>query len=169
MTHFFSSTGCSSYIKRPSVLFTPSCAAMTRIFVTKTLRSKPTLLSCTCLSSPSSWSRCISSMTSAVSIKSRAASMASRIFLFYLQKYWLLFLFLADSSPAWARHAHADNADPDSNSTISQSVAMAIAGSPLPHAKVNPFALPSVVSDRGRGHTAPRGPADWRVTDGSLV
>uniref|UniRef100_A0A8C7Z5X1 Dedicator of cytokinesis 6 n=1 Tax=Oryzias sinensis TaxID=183150 RepID=A0A8C7Z5X1_9TELE len=49
-----------------------------------------------------------------------------------------------DSSPAWARHAHVDNTDPDSNSTISQSVAMAIAGSPLPHAKVNPFALPSV-------------------------
>uniref|UniRef100_A0A8C8DYK1 Dedicator of cytokinesis 6 n=1 Tax=Oryzias sinensis TaxID=183150 RepID=A0A8C8DYK1_9TELE len=37
------------------------------------------------------------------------------------------------SSPAWARHAHVDNTDPDSNSTISQSVAMAIAGSPLPH------------------------------------
>ncbi|KAM9746054.1 dedicator of cytokinesis protein 7 isoform 1-T1 [Menidia menidia] len=51
-----------------------------------------------------------------------------------------------DSSPAWARHtsAHADDADPDSGNTISQSVAMAIAGSPLPHAKANPFALPSV-------------------------
>uniref|UniRef100_A0A8C5ED45 Dedicator of cytokinesis protein 7-like n=1 Tax=Gouania willdenowi TaxID=441366 RepID=A0A8C5ED45_GOUWI len=31
-----------------------------------------------------------------------------------------------------------------SGNTISQSVAMAIAGSPLPHAKVHPFALPSV-------------------------
>uniref|UniRef100_A0A673M914 Dedicator of cytokinesis protein 7-like n=1 Tax=Sinocyclocheilus rhinocerous TaxID=307959 RepID=A0A673M914_9TELE len=30
------------------------------------------------------------------------------------------------------------------NSTISQSVAMAIAGSPLPHSKANPFTLPSV-------------------------
>uniref|UniRef100_A0A3Q3WTZ9 Uncharacterized protein n=1 Tax=Mola mola TaxID=94237 RepID=A0A3Q3WTZ9_MOLML len=31
--------------------------------------------------------------------------------------------------------SHADDADPDSGNTISQSVAMAIAGSPLPHAK----------------------------------
>lgn len=32
-------------------------------------------------------------------------------------------------------------------STISQSVAMAIAGSPLPHAhRLNPFQMPSVVS-----------------------
>uniref|UniRef100_A0A8D3E0G2 Dedicator of cytokinesis 6 n=1 Tax=Scophthalmus maximus TaxID=52904 RepID=A0A8D3E0G2_SCOMX len=39
-----------------------------------------------------------------------------------------------DSSPARARHAsaHADDADPDGSNTISQSVAMAIAGSPLP-------------------------------------
>uniref|UniRef100_A0A3B4YZ26 Dedicator of cytokinesis protein 7-like n=1 Tax=Stegastes partitus TaxID=144197 RepID=A0A3B4YZ26_9TELE len=51
----------------------------------------------------------------------------------------------SDSSPARVRHAsaHADDADPDSSNTISQSVAMAIAGSPLPHAKANPFALPT--------------------------
>uniref|UniRef100_A0A669BAN7 Dedicator of cytokinesis 6 n=1 Tax=Oreochromis niloticus TaxID=8128 RepID=A0A669BAN7_ORENI len=48
----------------------------------------------------------------------------------------------SDSSPSRVRHAstHADDADPDSGSTISQSVAMAIAGSPLQHAKANPFA-----------------------------
>ncbi|XP_041854158.1 dedicator of cytokinesis protein 7-like isoform X2 [Melanotaenia boesemani] len=51
-----------------------------------------------------------------------------------------------DSSPTWVRHASAytDDADPDSGNTISQSVAMAIAGSPLPHAKTSPFAIPSV-------------------------
>uniref|UniRef100_A0A671UVQ0 Dedicator of cytokinesis 6 n=1 Tax=Sparus aurata TaxID=8175 RepID=A0A671UVQ0_SPAAU len=51
----------------------------------------------------------------------------------------------SDSSPARVRHAsaHADDADPDSGSTISQSVAMAIAGSPLPHAKANSFVLPT--------------------------
>uniref|UniRef100_A0A8C9XV20 Dedicator of cytokinesis 6 n=1 Tax=Sander lucioperca TaxID=283035 RepID=A0A8C9XV20_SANLU len=40
----------------------------------------------------------------------------------------------SDSSLARVRHAsaHADDADPDSGNTISQSVAMAIAGSPLP-------------------------------------
>ncbi|KAA8585261.1 hypothetical protein FQN60_003955 [Etheostoma spectabile] len=52
----------------------------------------------------------------------------------------------SDSSLARVRHAsaHADDADPDSGNTISQSVAMAIAGSPLPHVKTNPFALPTV-------------------------
>lgn len=52
----------------------------------------------------------------------------------------------SDSSPCRVRHAsaHVDDADPDSGNTISQSVAMAIAGSPLQHAKVNPFALPTV-------------------------
>ncbi|KAM8843766.1 dedicator of cytokinesis protein 7 isoform 2-T2 [Spinachia spinachia] len=51
----------------------------------------------------------------------------------------------SDSSPARCRHAsaHADDADPDSGNTISQSVAMAIAGSPLPHVKANSFALPT--------------------------
>uniref|UniRef100_A0A4W6BUH0 Dedicator of cytokinesis 6 n=1 Tax=Lates calcarifer TaxID=8187 RepID=A0A4W6BUH0_LATCA len=51
----------------------------------------------------------------------------------------------SDSSPVRVRHAsaHADDADPDSSNTISQSVAMAIAGSPLPHAKANAFALPT--------------------------
>lgn len=53
--------------------------------------------------------------------------------------------FFADSAPSRVRHAHADNADLDGSSTISQSVAMAIAGSPLAHAKVNPFAIPTVV------------------------
>ncbi|XP_016143175.1 dedicator of cytokinesis protein 7-like [Sinocyclocheilus grahami] len=50
-----------------------------------------------------------------------------------------------DTSPQRVRHASAlvDDNDPD-NSTISQSVAMAIAGSPLPHSKANPFTLPSV-------------------------
>ncbi|TNM96876.1 hypothetical protein fugu_015032 [Takifugu bimaculatus] len=51
----------------------------------------------------------------------------------------------SDSSPARVRHASAhDDADPDSGNTISQSVAMAIAGSPLPHAKANSIALPTV-------------------------
>ncbi|KAL2101539.1 hypothetical protein ACEWY4_003300 [Coilia grayii] len=51
-----------------------------------------------------------------------------------------------DTSPPRVRHAsaHTDDGDPDNSSTISQSVAMAIAGSPLPHSKANPFALPSV-------------------------
>uniref|UniRef100_A0A665V450 Dedicator of cytokinesis 6 n=1 Tax=Echeneis naucrates TaxID=173247 RepID=A0A665V450_ECHNA len=51
----------------------------------------------------------------------------------------------SDSSPARVRHAsaHTDDADPDGSNTISQSVAMAIAGSPLPHAKANAFALPT--------------------------
>ncbi|XP_036409300.1 dedicator of cytokinesis protein 7-like [Megalops cyprinoides] len=49
-------------------------------------------------------------------------------------------------SPARVRHASAaaDDVDSDNSSTISQSVAMAIAGSPLPHSKSNPFALPAV-------------------------
>ncbi|KAG7223180.1 hypothetical protein INR49_015788 [Caranx melampygus] len=50
----------------------------------------------------------------------------------------------SDSSPARVRHASAhDDADPDGSNTISQSVAMAIAGSPLPHAKANAFVLPT--------------------------
>ncbi|XP_026110053.1 dedicator of cytokinesis protein 7-like isoform X3 [Carassius auratus] len=50
-----------------------------------------------------------------------------------------------DTSPQRVRHASAlvDESDPD-NGTISQSVAMAIAGSPLPHSKANPFTLPSM-------------------------
>uniref|UniRef100_A0A671S1P6 Dedicator of cytokinesis protein 7-like n=1 Tax=Sinocyclocheilus anshuiensis TaxID=1608454 RepID=A0A671S1P6_9TELE len=50
-----------------------------------------------------------------------------------------------DTSPQRVRQASAlvDDSDPD-NGTISQSVAMAIAGSPLPHSKANPFTLPSV-------------------------
>uniref|UniRef100_A0A665V8S5 Dedicator of cytokinesis 6 n=1 Tax=Echeneis naucrates TaxID=173247 RepID=A0A665V8S5_ECHNA len=49
----------------------------------------------------------------------------------------------SDSSPARVRHAsaHTDDADPDGSNTISQSVAMAIAGSPLPHAKANSSSL----------------------------
>lgn len=72
-----------------------------------------------------------------------------------------LLSFFLDSSPARVRHAsaHADDADPDSGNTISQSVAMAIAGSPLPHVKANPFALPTVVSDSvSRGQAVPVGP-----------
>ncbi|XP_077590257.1 dedicator of cytokinesis protein 7 isoform X1 [Stigmatopora nigra] len=49
-----------------------------------------------------------------------------------------------DSTTTRVRHAHVDDADLDGNSTISQSVAMAIAGSPLPYAKVNSFAIPTV-------------------------
>uniref|UniRef100_A0A8C8FIQ9 C2 DOCK-type domain-containing protein n=1 Tax=Oncorhynchus tshawytscha TaxID=74940 RepID=A0A8C8FIQ9_ONCTS len=50
-----------------------------------------------------------------------------------------------DTSPARGRHAPAmqDDGDPD-NGTISQSVAMAIAGSPLPHAKAPNFTMPTV-------------------------
>ena len=70
-----------------------------------------------------------------------------------------LIYFFVDSSPARVRHAstHADDTDPDSGNTISRSVAMAIAGSPLPHAKANPFALPTAVSDNGRGQAVPQG------------
>ncbi|XP_018610225.1 dedicator of cytokinesis protein 7 isoform X1 [Scleropages formosus] len=52
-----------------------------------------------------------------------------------------------DTSLSRARHASAhivDDGDADAGSTISQSVAMAIAGSPLLHSKANPFALPAV-------------------------
>ncbi|TRY89209.1 hypothetical protein DNTS_025390 [Danionella cerebrum] len=51
-----------------------------------------------------------------------------------------------DTSQQRIRHASTvvnEENDPD-NSPISQSVAMAIAGSPLPHTKANPFTLPSV-------------------------
>ncbi|KAI4895013.1 hypothetical protein NFI96_016225 [Prochilodus magdalenae] len=50
-----------------------------------------------------------------------------------------------DTSPQRVRHTSAlvDDGDPD-NGTINPSVAMAIAGSPLPHSKANPFTLPSV-------------------------
>uniref|UniRef100_A0A3B4E640 Dedicator of cytokinesis 6 n=1 Tax=Pygocentrus nattereri TaxID=42514 RepID=A0A3B4E640_PYGNA len=50
-----------------------------------------------------------------------------------------------DTSPQRVRHTSAlvDDGDPD-NGTINPSVAMAIAGSPMPHSKVNPFTLPSV-------------------------
>ncbi|XP_028841094.1 dedicator of cytokinesis protein 7 isoform X2 [Denticeps clupeoides] len=56
-----------------------------------------------------------------------------------------------DTSPPRARHVStlADDGDPDNSSTISQSVAMAIAGSPLPHSKANPFALPTVAGRQG--------------------
>uniref|UniRef100_A0A8C1H6Z6 Dedicator of cytokinesis 6 n=1 Tax=Cyprinus carpio carpio TaxID=630221 RepID=A0A8C1H6Z6_CYPCA len=49
-----------------------------------------------------------------------------------------------DPSPQRVRHASVlvDDNDPD-NGTISQSVAMAIAGSPHPHSKANHFTLPS--------------------------
>ncbi|XP_061079182.1 dedicator of cytokinesis protein 7-like isoform X1 [Conger conger] len=52
-----------------------------------------------------------------------------------------------DTCPTRVRHASAATAGDDidsDGSTISQSVAMAIAGSPLPHSKANPFALPAV-------------------------
>lgn len=135
---------------------------------TMTLRSEPTLLSSTCPSFPSSWRRCISCTISLVSICSPLTVRAFhllRMFIsltkyFYFLYYctWECFsFFLVDSSPARVRHAsaHADDADPDSGNTISQSVAMAIAGSPLPHAKANTFALPTVVSDNGRGRAPP--------------
>ncbi|TSZ68955.1 Dedicator of cytokinesis protein 8 [Bagarius yarrelli] len=50
-----------------------------------------------------------------------------------------------DPSPQRVRHTSAvfDDADPE-NSTISSSVAMAIAGSPLPYSKVSSFALSSL-------------------------
>ncbi|XP_058233853.1 dedicator of cytokinesis protein 7-like isoform X13 [Hemibagrus wyckioides] len=50
-----------------------------------------------------------------------------------------------DPSPQRVRHTSVvfDDADPE-NSTISSSVAMAIAGSPLPYSKVSPFALSSL-------------------------
>ncbi|KAJ8389100.1 hypothetical protein AAFF_G00123060 [Aldrovandia affinis] len=51
-----------------------------------------------------------------------------------------------ETCPTRVRHAPVapvEDFDSDS-STISQSVAMAIAGSPLPHSKANPFALPTV-------------------------
>ncbi|XP_012734020.1 dedicator of cytokinesis protein 7 isoform X2 [Fundulus heteroclitus] len=52
----------------------------------------------------------------------------------------------SDSSSARARHASAyfEDTDPDSSNVINQSVAMAIAGSPLQHTKANTFAIPTV-------------------------
>ncbi|XP_066529748.1 dedicator of cytokinesis protein 7-like isoform X4 [Hoplias malabaricus] len=52
-----------------------------------------------------------------------------------------------DTSPQRVRHASAlvDDSDPDNN-TINPSVAMAIAGSPLPHSKVSPFTMPTVAT-----------------------
>uniref|UniRef100_A0A3Q3R0N4 Dedicator of cytokinesis 6 n=1 Tax=Monopterus albus TaxID=43700 RepID=A0A3Q3R0N4_MONAL len=50
--------------------------------------------------------------------------------------------------------AYADDADPDSSNTISQSVAMAIAGSPLPHAKASSFALPIVAGRQSNSLSA---------------
>lgn len=161
----FPPAGFSSFIKRPLVPFTPCCAAMIQTPATLTLRSEPTLPSSTCPSSPSSWRRCISSTISLVS-----KCILSFHFLHMLKCSYFQFCctrehfsyFYADSSPARVRHAsaHADDTDPDSSNTISQSVAMAIAGSPLPHAKANPFALPSVVSDNGRGQAVPPGSTD---------
>nr|XP_015204455.1 PREDICTED: dedicator of cytokinesis protein 6 [Lepisosteus oculatus] len=51
-----------------------------------------------------------------------------------------------ENSPPRVRHASAlaDDIDSDNGSSINQSVAMAIAGSPLPHYKANPFQLPIV-------------------------
>uniref|UniRef100_A0AAQ4RHX2 Dedicator of cytokinesis 6 n=1 Tax=Gasterosteus aculeatus aculeatus TaxID=481459 RepID=A0AAQ4RHX2_GASAC len=62
----------------------------------------------------------------------------------------------SDPSPARCRHAsaHADDTDPDSGNTISQSVAMAIAGSPLPHVKANPFALPTAAGRQSNSLSA---------------
>ncbi len=154
---FLYPTGFSSFIKRQLVPFTPCYAAMMQTLATSTPRSEPTSLSSTCLSSPSSWRRCISSTTSPVSICSPLILLSTHLLRTVISfAEWLRVLFycvFVDSSPARVRHAsaHADDADPDSGNTISQSVAMAIAGSPLPHAKANPFALPTVVSDSGRG------------------
>lgn len=77
------------------------------------------------------------------------------------------FTLFVDSTPARVRHASVyDDSDPDSGNTISQSVAMAIAGSPLPHVKANPLAVPTVVSDNSWGQVVPR---DTRqVTDLTL-
>uniref|UniRef100_A0A8C1QJ74 Dedicator of cytokinesis 6 n=1 Tax=Cyprinus carpio TaxID=7962 RepID=A0A8C1QJ74_CYPCA len=60
-------------------------------------------------------------------------------------------LCVPDTSPQRVRHASAlvDDSDPD-NGTISQSVAMAIAGSPLPHSKAHPFTLPALSAECSR-------------------
>ncbi|KAI5607035.1 dedicator of cytokinesis protein 7 isoform X9, partial [Silurus asotus] len=52
-----------------------------------------------------------------------------------------------DPSPQRVRHASAvlDDGDPE-NSTISSSLAMAIAGSPIPYSKVSPFTLPPLAA-----------------------
>ncbi len=181
LIYLFFPTGFSSFIKRPLVLFTPCCAVMMQTLATLTHRSEPTSLSSTCPSFPLSWRRCISSTTSLVSrtympptnivlanhLLRTLISFAKWI-CFQCYCTWECFSHsFADSSPARVRHAsaHADDADPDSGNTINQSVAMAIAGSPLPHVKANPFALPTVVSDNGRGQAVPPGPTDWQVTD----
>lgn len=150
MINLLLSTGFSSFTKRPLVLFTPCCAAMMQTSATRTLKSEPMLLSSTCRSFPLSWRHCISSMTSLVSRTICATQVVfqfQKIVLFYYT--WECFsYFFVDSAPTRVRHAstHADDADPDGSNTISQSVAMAIAGSPMPLVKANPFALPTVVS-----------------------
>nr|XP_029480199.1 LOW QUALITY PROTEIN: dedicator of cytokinesis protein 7-like [Oncorhynchus nerka] len=76
---------------------------------------------------------------------------------YYKQTHLLSGLLLTELSLSWpmgghfstarGRHAPAmqDDGDPD-NGTISQSVAMAIAGSPLPHAKAPNFTMPTVIN-----------------------
>lgn len=101
-------------------------------------------------------------MTSQVSIHHSLFLLANVHFLILCKIFHSIpesaFTVFVDSTPARVRHASVhDDADPDSGNTISQSVAMAIAGSPLPHAKANPFALPAVVSDNSRGQAVPLG------------
>lgn len=141
------------------------------------LKSEPISLSSICPSFPLLWRHWISSTTSPVSRTylqfTNIVFYLLKILVFYFQYYFTweyLTVFFVDFSPAWVRHAsaHADDADPDSSNTISQSVAMAIAGSPLPHAKANQFALPTVVSDSSRGQAVPLGPTSWQVTDQAL-
>ncbi|XP_066563982.1 dedicator of cytokinesis protein 7 isoform X2 [Amia ocellicauda] len=61
-----------------------------------------------------------------------------------------------ESAAPRVRHvsALADEGDSDSAGTISPTVAMAIAGSPLPHYKVNPFQLPAVAGRQSSGLSA---------------
>lgn len=157
------SAGFSSFIKRPSVPFTRCCAAMMRTLVTRTLRLGRMLLSSTCPCCPLSWSRCLSSTISVVSGMFCGPFEKEKKNLLFLKHYMPQSPFhLLDSSLSRARlsSAYFEDTDPDSGNIISQSVAMAIAGSPLPHAKANPFALPSVVSDNGNGQPVLLGRTD---------
>lgn len=126
---------------------------------------------CSALSSPPS--HCYGDAESALRLLRSArhqCSLLTRVTLVFYFTWRYSTDFFVDSSPVRVRHvsAHADDADPDGSNTISQSVAMAIAGSPLPHAKANQFVLPTVVSGGGVGQAVPLGPTDWQVTDQAL-
>lgn len=132
---------------------TLSCAVMMQTHATLTRRFEPISLSSIFHSFLSSRRRYPNSMISPVSQKKYFVLFyvffSTFIYLFIVYSFCCLFIFPVDPSPQRVRHASAvlDDSDPE-NSTINSSVAMAIAGSPLPYTKVSPFVLSSLVSHK---------------------